>query len=197
MPDLPGLVAVQSGPALAIDGLTVGASGISIATSATSTGNVVPTLPVSPGTTIVATAGQTYAPGGVLQAISAPIVKDINTLSSTSSSSSSATPTTFATSSTITPAPVISSATSSEAFYSTQYTTSGKAALEIFWVEEVVTVTAGTTPTGGVAARDEEVVTLTAGATPTDGVVARDEHAAHAKKHLKHLRQKRGLHGHS
>lgn len=171
MSELPGNVAIQSGPALAIEGLTVGATGV--ASSTASSTNAVPTLPVSAGSTIYASASETYAVGGVF---------DILSTSSTSipSSSSVATSSSSSSSSVVTPAAMLSSAVSSaaaETFVSTQWTTSGHAAIEIFWAEETVTVTAPAVVTATIAAREAE-------ATPE--VAAR--HPGHAAKHIRYRR---------
>lgn len=126
---IPGDVAIESGPARV--GVSVGVS-VSVGATSTSAGSasntaasksssthLVPSLSYSAGTTIAASASQTYALGGVFEAVS------ISTSAAT-----------------ITSAPTAAASASSEDFVSTSIWTSGQDAYEVFWVEETVTVTA-------------------------------------------------------
>lgn len=176
MSTLPGNVAVQYGPGLAINGLTVGASGVTSAIASAT--NAVPTLGVSAGSTIYAASSQTYALGGVFDQVAGSVA------TSTSTSTTSVATTSSTSSSIVTSAPSISSAVATESFYSTQWTTTGNTAVEIFWVEETVTVTASGTPTPTLAARE-------ANATPeTDVKALAARHPGHAAKHLRYRRNR-------
>ncbi|ESZ98205.1 hypothetical protein SBOR_1433 [Sclerotinia borealis F-4128] len=160
MPTLPGNCAIQSGPvpATAMPGLTgTGKSSASTASSSssakgssaattTSTSAVVPTLSHSAGSTIVASLGQTYVPGGVFAAVESGVSY------SSSGSSTAAADETPAVASSATTLLTASSAT----FYSTSYsTTTAISDLnvkvevdEVLWVEKTVTVTASASATG-------------------------------------------------
>ncbi|TGO16122.1 hypothetical protein BTUL_0032g00860 [Botrytis tulipae] len=188
MTTLPGNCAVQSGPApaTAMAGAattaktssaaygTSSAKGSS-ATTTTSSSALVPTLTHSAGSTIVASLGQTYVPGGVFAAVESGVAY------SDSSSSTAAADATAAVSSSATTLLTTSSASS----YSTSYsTTTAISPLnekvevdEVVWVQEDVTITVTAT------------ATTTATTTATASGVARRRHL-HEHQHAK----KRGGH---
>ncbi|KAF7942838.1 uncharacterized protein EAE97_006292 [Botrytis byssoidea] len=184
MSTLPGNCPVHSGPApaTAMTGAattaktssaaygTSPAKGSSAATT-TSSSAIVPTLSHSAGSTIVASLGQTYVPGGVFAAVESGVAY------SDSSSSTAAADATAAVSSSATTLLT----TSSASLYSTSYsTTTAISPLnekvevdEVVWVQEDVTIT----------------VTATATTTATASGVARRRHL-HEHQHAK----KRGGH---
>ncbi|KAF4618056.1 hypothetical protein G7Y89_g14992 [Cudoniella acicularis] len=163
MTALPGNVPIMSGPAYAkgpAAGSTNTVSNIPLppaSSTAIPTSSAVPTLSYSAGTT-ASSSGQ-YAPGGVFAAIS----------SKTSLSSGASAATTTA-------APSLGDAAdASQSFFSTQYETQGQKVMEVFWVEEVVTVT------------ESETTTVFAAPTPT-------AQGAYKKRHMHaHLHQHRRL----
>jgi hypothetical protein len=130
MSNLPGNVPIVSGPAPA-NGATAGgtATGAPTAPVVTSGSQALPTLSYSAGSSLAST--DTYIPGGIFA------------VSIASSSSQVAGPVDAQ----VTPAPTTTSISNTESFFSTQYTTSGQAVLEVLWVEEVVTVTDPVTTT--------------------------------------------------
>ncbi|KAM0143762.1 hypothetical protein ACHAP3_001022 [Botrytis cinerea] len=181
MATLPGNCPIQAGPGLATamagtattaktSSAAYGTSSAkgSSATTTTSSSAVVPTLSYSAGSTIVASLGQTYAPGGVFAAVESGVSY------SASSSSTAAADAIAAVSS-----PATTLLTTPASFYSTSYsTTTAISPLnekvevdEVVWVQEDVTIT----------------VTATATATATG--VARRRHL-HEHQHAK----KRGGH---
>ncbi|TEY44679.1 hypothetical protein BOTCAL_0347g00100 [Botryotinia calthae] len=147
MATLPGNCPIQSGPGLATGMAgTYGTSSAkgSSAITTTSSAAVVPTLSFSAGSTIVASLGQIYAPGGVFAAVESGI-------SYSASSSSTAAAEAIA----AVPSPATTLLTTPAPFYSTSYsTTTAISPLnekvevdEVVWVEEDVTITVTTTAT--------------------------------------------------
>jgi hypothetical protein len=132
MPTIPGNVPIVSGPAPA-NGATAGGSQTTGAPAPVSTtgGQLLPTLSYSAGSSLAPT--DTYIPGGIF-AVSVSQTPTITTP----------------------PAPT-SSSSNTESFFSTQYTTSGQAVLEVLWVKEIVTVTAPETTTVYVPGRKRHV----------------------------------------
>ncbi|CAD6446809.1 bdc05db1-fbf9-4a7b-826c-2364a3f825b4 [Sclerotinia trifoliorum] len=186
MATLPGNVPVQYGPGqassdtpgepTAVASSTSSAKGSSAAFTTTSPSAIVPTLSHSAGSTIVASLGETYVPGGVFAAVESGVSYSSSSSSTiatdgaavTSSSTTVAGGYAAASSSPISApggvAAVSSSPTtlltaSSASAYSTSFsTTTALSNLnedvevdEVFWVEETVTVT--TTAQAGVARR--------------------------------------------
>ncbi len=117
------------GPVSTMPGNPPIASGPAYATEGQAGGaaaNPVPTLSHSPGSTLASS--DKYVPGAVFAAVT------------TSSSAYEAPP------AVVTSAPS-SSSVNTQSYFSTGYSTSGHVLNEILWVEELVTVTATTTPT--------------------------------------------------
>ncbi|KAJ8060890.1 hypothetical protein OCU04_009971 [Sclerotinia nivalis] len=186
MSTLPGNCPVQYGPAQATSNMpgestamassTSSARGSSAAATTTSTSAVVPTLSHSAGSTIVASLGQTYVPGGVFAAVESGA--SYSTSSSTaadgvaavsSSSTIAADGIAAASSSSISAAggiaaisssPTTLLTASSASAYSTSFSTTTAISYlneevevaEVFWVKETVTVTT-TAQADGVARR--------------------------------------------
>ena len=144
MATLPGNVPIVSGPAPA-SGATAGSPVTGAPPAPSSAANTVPvalpTLSYSAGQSLAST--DSYRPGGIF-AVSVPATADA---AATSTSAPAVTPA---------PAPVPASGT--ESFFSTQYMTSGRAVLEVLWVEEIVTVTDPITSTVTVPGRKKRHV---------------------------------------
>jgi hypothetical protein len=126
MASLPGNVPVVSGPGPA-SGATAGSpvTGAPPAPSSVDGAIPTPTLGYSAGQSLAST--DTYIPGGIF-AVSIPSTADAAPTSTTVAAPA------------VTKAPVPASS-NTESFFSTQYVTSGRAVLEVLWVEEVITVT--------------------------------------------------------
>ncbi|PMD37148.1 hypothetical protein L207DRAFT_71340 [Hyaloscypha variabilis F] len=122
---LPGNVPIASGPAPA-NGATAGSpvTGAPPAASSAASAIPVPTLSYSAGQSLAST--DTYIPGGIF-AVSVPTSTTIAAPAITT--------------------PPVAAASNTESFFSTEYTTSGRAVLEVLWVEEIVTVTDPVTTT--------------------------------------------------
>ncbi|KAI9647742.1 hypothetical protein NHQ30_004128 [Ciborinia camelliae] len=147
MAELPGNCPIQSGPQAATTMPAASGTGESSSTSTsptsstsaattTSTSAVVPSLAYSAGSTIVASLGQTYAPGGVFAAVE-----------SGASYSASSSSTSVANIPSITSSASLSSATSDSCYSKTYSTTTiyedhmeKIEVFEICWVEETITV---------------------------------------------------------
>ncbi|KAF7853657.1 hypothetical protein EAF04_010648 [Stromatinia cepivora] len=178
MSTLPGNCPVQYGPAQATSHMpgetsTAMASSSSISsakgssaaiTTTSGTFAVVPTLSHSAGSTIVASLGETYAPGGVFAAVESGLSYSASSSSTTAADGIAAISSSSTTAAggipTIISSPTTLLTTSSASLYSTSYSTTTAISYlnedvevaEIFWVEEIVTVTA-TAHADGVARR--------------------------------------------
>ncbi|KAE9364689.1 hypothetical protein N431DRAFT_355117 [Stipitochalara longipes BDJ] len=126
---LPGNVPIASGPGLA-SGATAGSpvTGAPPAPSSAASAVPIPTLGYSAGQSLAST--DTYIPGGIF-AVSIPTSATVAAPAVTT--------------------PPVAAASNTESFFSTQYTTSGHAVLEVLWVEEIVTVTDPITTTTVIA----------------------------------------------
>jgi len=139
MPTLPGNVPIASGPGPA-NGATAGGTETGPPAAppspvVTSGSQTLPTLSYSAGSSLAST--DTYIPGGIFA------------VSIASSSSKVAGPVAPQ----VTPAPSAAPPSNTKSYFSTQYTTSGAAVLEVLWVEEIVTVTDPITSTMTVPGR--------------------------------------------
>jgi len=133
---LPGNPAIAPGPAPA-DQVTAGEATTTIV-------NVAPTLSYSAGISLASS--DTYIPGGIF-AVSTYPTSTTPSPSSTPKAPASAVVVAENVAVTSPPTTIPASATNTQSYFTTEYSTSGQALIEVLWVEEVKTVTESATTT--------------------------------------------------